>query len=87
MKTVYSTVIAVNIFYNKFSEHFIKHGFVAKEYNSYTFNKIVNGEQLNVQFHVDSLKASHEEDKVLTDFVNVLRQEFGLSCGNNWTGS
>ena len=42
-----------------------------------TFNKIVNGQQLTVQFHVDDLKASHRDHKVLDEFLVELRKEFG----------
>ena len=42
-----------------------------------TFNKMVNGEQITVQFHVDNLKVSHKEQSVLEDFLCDLRSEFG----------
>ena len=42
-----------------------------------TFNKMVNGEQITVQFHVDDLKVSHKEESVLEDFLGDLRSEFG----------
>ena len=42
-----------------------------------TFNKMVDGEQLTVQFHVNDLKASHKDQKVLDDFLDNLRTEFG----------
>ena len=42
-----------------------------------TFNKMVNGEQITVQFHVDDLKVSHKEESVLEGFLNNLRSEFG----------
>ena len=42
-----------------------------------TFNKLVNGEQITVQFHVDDLKASHKEKSVLEDFFSDLRSAFG----------
>ena len=41
-----------------------------------TFNKMVNGEQITVQFHVDDLKVSHKEHSVLEDFLGHLRGEF-----------
>jgi hypothetical protein len=31
----------------------------------WTFNKIVNGEQVTIKFHVDDLKISHKEQSVL----------------------
>ena len=44
-----------------------------------TFNKMVNGEQITVQFHVDDLKVSHKEQAVLEDFLKGLRNEFGTN--------
>ena len=41
-----------------------------------TFNKMVNGEQVSVQFHVDDLKVSHKNHAVLDDFIDDLRSEF-----------
>ena len=46
-------------------------------YDLCTFNKMVNGEQLTVQFHVNDLKAFHKEQKFLDGFLNDLRNEFG----------
>ena len=42
-----------------------------------TFNKMVNGEQITVQFHVDDLKVSHKKESVLEGFLGNLRSEFG----------
>ena len=42
-----------------------------------TFNKMVNGEQITVQVHVDNLKVSHKAQSVLEDFLGDLRNEFG----------
>ena len=42
-----------------------------------TFNKMMNGEQITVQFHVDDLKVSHKDQSVLEDFLGDLRSEFG----------
>ena len=77
VKAVYGTVLAAIILYNKLSKHLSKHGFVLNNYDLCTFNKMVNGEQSTVQFHVDDLKASHKEQKVLDNFLNNLRERFG----------
>ena len=42
-----------------------------------TFNKMVNTEQITVQFHIDDLKVSHKDQAVLEDFLSNLRDEFG----------
>lgn len=57
--------------------HLENHGFIQNEYNKCTFNKIINGEQLTVQFHANDLKASHQDTKVLDEFLEDLQKEFG----------
>ena len=42
-----------------------------------TFNKMVNREEVTVQFHVDGLKVTHKDQAVLDDFLDELRSEFG----------
>ena len=74
VKAVYGTTLAAAIFYNKLSTHLLDHGFIMNEYNMCTFNKIVIGEQLTVQFHVDDLKASHREQSVLDQILNELNR-------------
>lgn len=76
-KAVYGTLLAAIIFYDKLSKHLNKHGFEVNPYDECTFNKIVNGEQLTVQFHVDDLKASHKDQGVIDDFLDDLKAEFG----------
>ena len=41
-----------------------------------TFNKMVSGEKVIVQFHVDDLKVSRKDQAVLDDFLDELRSEF-----------
>ena len=77
IKAVYGTLLGAIIFYNKISRHLTNHGFIQNEYDMCTFNKMVNGEQVTVQFHVDDLKVSHKDQAVLDDFLDELRSEFG----------
>ena len=77
IKAVYGTLLAAIIFYEKLLKHLREHGFVCNNYDMCTFNKIVNGNQLMVQFYVDDLKASHHDPEILKEFVNQLRKEFG----------
>ena len=45
----------------------------------WTFNKLVNGEHITVQFHFDDLKVSQKNQAVLDDFLYELRQEYELT--------
>ena len=40
-------------------------------------NKVVNGQQLTVVWHVDDLKISHKEVAVVDAFIAQLEVEFG----------
>ena len=77
IKAVYGTLLGAIIFYNKLSKHLIDHRFTQNEYDMCPFNKMVNGEQITVQFHVDDLKVSHKDQAVLQEFLTNLRDEFG----------
>ena len=61
IKFVYGTLLGAIISYNKLSKHLTDHRFVQNEYDMCTFNKMVNGDQVKVQFHVDNLKVSHKD--------------------------
>ena len=77
VKGVYETLLGAIIFYNKLSKHLIDQGFVQNKYDMCTFNKTVNGEQINVLFHVDDLKVLHKCQAVLEAFLSDLRDKFG----------
>ena len=77
IKEVYGTLLGAIIFYNKLSKHLTNHRFVQIECNMCIFNKMVNGEQVTFQFHVDDVKVSHKDQAVLDDFLDELRSEFG----------
>ena len=40
-------------------------------------NKKVGGKQLTMAWHVDDLKVSHEEERVLDEFIAMMEEEFG----------
>ena len=77
IKAVYRTLLGAIIFYNKLSKHLTDHGFIQNKYDMCTFNKMVNIEQITVQFHVDDLKVSHMDQAVLEDFLSNLGMNLG----------
>ena len=52
-------------------------GFVQNKCDMCKFNKMVNGEQVIDQSHVDDLKISHKDQSIFGDFLDRLRSEFG----------
>ena len=76
-RALYGTVLGAKLFYDKLSSELIKLEFETNPYDECTFNKMVNGEQLTVVFHVDDLKASHKQQAVLDEFISELKAIFG----------
>ena len=71
-KAIYGTLRAALLFYQLFSGELIKWGFVANPYDACTMNKIVNGEQLTIVWHVDDCKISDKDKNVVDDTIRKL---------------
>ena len=52
-------------------------GFILNPYNACTMNKIINGSQTTVVFHVDDLKVSHKDPEVVKDILDKLDEVYG----------
>ena len=77
LKALYGTLRAARLFWEKLSGKLKEWGFSVNPYDSCVANKMVNGKQLTVAWHVDDLKASHQELEVLKGFAKLLNDEFG----------
>ena len=71
---LYGTIKATLLFYEKFRKDIESQGFVVNPYDRCVANKNINGKQMTVLYHVDDLKASHVDEKVLDEFVLFLRK-------------
>jgi hypothetical protein len=77
LKALYGTIRAARLFYDKLTCKLQEWGFDFNQYDRCVANKIVNGNQLTVIWHVDDLKVSHKEVKVVDEFMQKLDDEFG----------
>ena len=59
LKALYGTLHAARLFWEKLSGKLLEWGFEANPYDSCVMNKIIDGKQLTVTWHVDDLKVSH----------------------------
>ena len=78
-KAIYGTLLGARLFYDKLRGLLESWGFIINDYDECTFNKMVNGKQLTVQFHVDDLKISHMDEIVIKDMVKDLNGIFGTN--------
>ena len=55
-KAIYGTLLGAILFYKKLRKELEAMGFEVNDYDECTFNKMVDGTQFTIQFHVDDLK-------------------------------
>jgi hypothetical protein len=67
-KALYSMMKTVLLFYRKLVSEHKSMGFVINPYDPCIANKIVDGHQLTLRWHVDDLMISHVDMSALNDF-------------------
>ena len=69
LKALYGLIEAPLLWYRRLRSDLLKDGFTINPYDPCVANKMVNGKQLTVTWHMDDLKVSHVEEKVVEDFI------------------
>jgi hypothetical protein len=77
IKALYGTLKAAKMFWLLPSGKLQEWGFDINGYDSCVANKIIDGKQCTIRWHVEDLKISHVEPKVVDDVITLLEQEFG----------
>ena len=76
-RAIYGCLRSALLFYQLFSGELKKWGFTQNPYDACTFNKMVNGSQLTIVFHVDDCKISHLDKSVVDGLLRQLSDRFG----------
>ena len=77
-KALYGTLQAALLFWKELSQYLTGTlGFKINPYDTCVANKIIDGKQCTVLWHVDDLKISHVDPNVLEDILDKLNQRFG----------
>ena len=77
IKALYGTLRAALIFWHKLTAKLIEWGFMIIPYDWCVANKQINGQQCTLVWHVDDMKISHADSRVVDTIINMLEQEFG----------
>ena len=77
LKALYGTIETAHLFWEKLSKKLMECGFTLNPYDSCIANKMVNGSQLTVVWHVDDLKLSHKEQCTVDLLIDWLKEQFG----------
>jgi hypothetical protein len=73
---MYGTMVASLLNYRKFVKSLTNIDFVMNPYDPCVANKMIEGDQMNICFHVDDCKLSHCKTKVMDIMIEYLRQEY-----------
>jgi hypothetical protein len=77
-KALYSTLQAALLFWKNISTYLEEEmGFAMNPYDWCVVNKIINGKQCTILWHVDDINGSHVEQKVLDDIAKQLNDKYG----------
>jgi hypothetical protein len=74
MKALYGTLQAALLFWKDLSGYLVEQGFVLNPYDNCVANKVIDGEQCTILWHVDDLKLSHIKQAVLEDLIDMLNK-------------
>jgi hypothetical protein len=77
IKAIYGLLKSAMLFYKKLTADLKGFGFELNPYDPCVANKLVDGKQLTVSWHVDDLKVSHHQTKVVDDFINWVKKTYG----------
>ena len=78
LKAFYGTIKAAKLFWEKMMNHLVKDwGFTINPYDSCEVNKMINGKQCMIVWHVDDLKISHVSEEVVGNVIDLMNHVFG----------
>ena len=75
-KALYGMLESALWFYKKLRADLEADRFIVNDYDPYVANKIVNGTQMTVTWHVDDLKVSHKDQSAINYFAVWLRSKY-----------
>lgn len=76
LNALYGTMMASLLYYKKFVASLEGIGFELNPYEPCVANKIIEGKQMTICFHVDDCKLSHVNTKVMDKMIEWLKQEY-----------
>lgn len=77
LKALYGTLRAALLFWKKLSSQLVEWGFEINPYDWCVTDKVINGKQCTILWHVDDLKISHVMSQVVTDVIHMIDEKFG----------
>ena len=77
VKAIYGLLVSAMLFYKRLVADLTSYGFEINPYDPCVANKIVDGKQITVSWHVDDLKISHKDSRVVDSFIQWVKDTYG----------
>jgi len=77
LRAIYRMLVASLLFYKKFRKDLENIKFVFNPYDPCVANRIINGSQHTLRFHMDDVMSSHENSKVNDEFGKWANKMYG----------
>jgi hypothetical protein len=77
LKALYGTLQAALLFWKELTALLKEWGFVLNPYDECVANKMINGKQCTILWHVDDLKISHVDSNVVSHIIDQLNEKYG----------
>ena len=69
-------MVASLLYYKKFTKSLASEGFKMNPYDPCVWNKLIDGNQCTICFHVDDCKISHVSGKTIDNIIDWLRRDY-----------
>ena len=79
-KALYGTIQAALLFWKNLTKTLKSWGFTINPYDWCVANKTVKEKQLTIDWHVDDLKISHVDKRVVTAIIKKLNKKYGKTA-------
>jgi hypothetical protein len=76
LNAIYGTMVASLLYYRKFSTSLSKEGYGMNPYDPCVWNKMIDGKQMTICFHVDDCKLSHVSPKAIDKTIEWLIRDY-----------
>ena len=77
LRSIYGCIDAAMLWYELYTKELKNMGFKLNEYDPCVANKLIDGSQCTIAWHVDDNKISHVSNDVVTMMIKKLERFFG----------
>ena len=80
IQALYGILDASKLFFDDLTLFLVKDlGYIINPYDACVINKVINGKQCTISWHLDDFKLSHKDFKVVTSIIESISKKYGTT--------